>query len=55
MADLLFDGWQGALLRMKIERSAAPLNSFIESTLLGACRLDPQPTSRADSAAAPLP
>ncbi len=55
MADLLFDGWQGALLRMKIERSAAPLNSFIESTLLGACRLEPQPSSRRSGAVGPLP
>ena len=25
MADFLLDAWQGALLRMKIERSVAPL------------------------------
>jgi TetR/AcrR family transcriptional regulator, transcriptional repressor for nem operon len=41
MADLLFDGWQGALLRMKIERSAAPLHAFIENSLLGACAATP--------------
>ncbi|MEK8093747.1 TetR family transcriptional regulator C-terminal domain-containing protein [Methylocystis sp. IM3] len=55
MADLLFDGWQGALLRMKIERSAEPLKSFVESTLLGACRLDPPPSRRPEGAGAPLP
>jgi TetR/AcrR family transcriptional repressor of nem operon len=38
MADLLVDGWQGAMLRMKVERSAAPLHAFIEETLLGYCR-----------------
>jgi TetR/AcrR family transcriptional regulator, transcriptional repressor for nem operon len=38
MADLLVDGWQGAMLRMKVERSAAPLRAFIEETLLGYCR-----------------
>ncbi|WP_457795992.1 TetR family transcriptional regulator C-terminal domain-containing protein [Methylocystis sp. S23] len=38
MADLLVDGWQGAMLRMKIERSAAPLHAFIEETLLFYCR-----------------
>ncbi|MBL1258759.1 MULTISPECIES: TetR/AcrR family transcriptional regulator [Methylocystis] len=37
MADLLIDGWQGAMLRMKIEQSAAPLYGFIEETLLGYC------------------
>ncbi|BDV35385.1 TetR/AcrR family transcriptional regulator [Methylocystis iwaonis] len=37
MADLLIDGWQGAMLRMKIEQSAAPLHAFIEETLLGYC------------------
>ncbi|PPD43114.1 MAG: TetR family transcriptional regulator [Methylocystis sp.] len=37
MADLLVDGWQGALLRMKVERSAAPLHAFINETLLGYC------------------
>jgi TetR/AcrR family transcriptional regulator, transcriptional repressor for nem operon len=38
MADLLVDGWQGAMLRMKVERATAPLNAFIEETLLGYCR-----------------
>lgn len=38
MADLLVDGWQGAMLRMKVERSAAPLHAFIQETLLGYCR-----------------
>jgi TetR/AcrR family transcriptional repressor of nem operon len=37
MADLIFDGWQGALLRMKIECSAAPLYAFIQAGLVGAC------------------
>jgi TetR/AcrR family transcriptional regulator, transcriptional repressor for nem operon len=37
MADLLIDGWQGAMLRMKIEQSSAPLHAFIEETLLGYC------------------
>jgi TetR/AcrR family transcriptional regulator, transcriptional repressor for nem operon len=37
MADLLFDGWQGAMLRMKVERAATPLHAFIEETLLGYC------------------
>jgi TetR/AcrR family transcriptional repressor of nem operon len=38
MADLLVDGWQGAMLRMKVERSAGPLDAFIEEMLLGYCR-----------------
>jgi TetR/AcrR family transcriptional repressor of nem operon len=46
MADLLFDGWQGAMLRMKIERSAAPLNAFIEATLIGACAATPPDAPR---------
>lgn len=37
MADLLVDGWQGAMLRMKIERSAAPLHGYISQTLLLYC------------------
>lgn len=38
MADLLIDAWQGALLRMKIERSSAPLCAFLDEILLGYCR-----------------
>jgi TetR/AcrR family transcriptional regulator, transcriptional repressor for nem operon len=38
LADLLVDGWQGAMLRMKIERSDAPLRGFIDETLLAYCR-----------------
>ncbi len=38
MADLLIDGWQGAMLRIKVERSSAPLHAFIDETLLGYCR-----------------
>lgn len=30
MADFLVDYWQGALLRMKIERSEAPLDAFMK-------------------------
>ena len=30
MADFLVDYWRGALLRMKIERSEAPLNAFMK-------------------------
>lgn len=37
MADLLVDGWQGAMLRMKVERAAGPLHAFIAETLLGYC------------------
>lgn len=33
MADLLANTWQGALLRMKIEQSIAPLNEFCEHLL----------------------
>lgn len=33
MADLLVDGWQGALLRMKVERSTAPLKAFCDEIL----------------------
>lgn len=33
MADLLVDGWQGALLRMKIEQSSEPLRRFCDQTL----------------------
>jgi TetR/AcrR family transcriptional repressor of nem operon len=35
MADLLADGWQGALLRMKVEQSVRPLESLIEHLLGG--------------------
>jgi TetR/AcrR family transcriptional regulator, transcriptional repressor for nem operon len=41
MADLLIDGWQGAMLRMKIEQSATPLHAFIEEMLLGYCAARP--------------
>jgi TetR/AcrR family transcriptional regulator, transcriptional repressor for nem operon len=43
MADILFDGWQGAMLRMKVARSAAPLHAFITETLRGYCSA-PSPT-----------
>ncbi|WP_349431846.1 TetR family transcriptional regulator C-terminal domain-containing protein [Methylomarinum sp. Ch1-1] len=33
MADLLFNSWQGALLRMKIEQSVEPLQDCIETLL----------------------
>jgi len=33
MADLLFNSWQGALLRMKIEQSIAPLQSCCQALL----------------------
>ncbi len=33
MADFLSDAWQGALLRMKIEQSTAPLNSCYQNLL----------------------
>lgn len=45
MADLLFDGWQGAMLRMKVAQSAAPLHAFIQETLRGYC--GPQPGAQA--------
>lgn len=32
LANLLFDSWQGALLRMKVDRSTQPLSQFIEIT-----------------------
>jgi TetR/AcrR family transcriptional regulator, transcriptional repressor for nem operon len=35
MADLLVNFWQGALLRMKVERSAAPLRQFCDCVLDG--------------------
>lgn len=35
MADLLADGWQGALLRMKIEQSTKPLAVFCRHFLQG--------------------
>jgi TetR/AcrR family transcriptional repressor of nem operon len=35
MADLLADAWQGALLRMKVEQSARPLERFVEHLLDG--------------------
>jgi TetR/AcrR family transcriptional repressor of nem operon len=37
LADLLTNGWQGALLRMKVERSSAPLYAFLDEMLLGYC------------------
>ena len=33
LADLLVNAWQGALLRMKIERSTAPLEQCVQSLL----------------------
>jgi TetR/AcrR family transcriptional repressor of nem operon len=33
MADLLVNAWQGALLRMKIERSTGPLERCCQSLL----------------------
>lgn len=38
LANFLVNGWQGALLRMKIERSAGPLREFVDEILLGYCR-----------------
>lgn len=38
MADLLTNAWQGALLRMKLERSVGPLHQFLEEILLGYCK-----------------
>lgn len=38
LADMLVNGWQGALLRMKVERSTAPLRAFVDDMLLGYCR-----------------
>lgn len=38
LANLLVNAWQGALLRMKIERSAGPLREFVDEILLGYCR-----------------
>lgn len=38
MADLLTNAWQGALLRMKVERSSAPLFAFLDEMLLGYCK-----------------
>jgi TetR/AcrR family transcriptional repressor of nem operon len=35
MADFLVNVWQGALLRMKIERSVRPLAQFCEMLLDG--------------------
>ena len=35
MADLLADGWQGALLRMKVEQSVQPLEAVIGALLGG--------------------
>jgi TetR/AcrR family transcriptional repressor of nem operon len=47
MADLLIDGWQGALLRMKISRSLAPLENFINEILLGYFGVADAPPPRA--------
>ena len=38
LADLLLNAWQGAMLRMKVERSTAPLREFVEEVLLNYCR-----------------
>jgi TetR/AcrR family transcriptional repressor of nem operon len=38
LADLLVNAWQGAMLRMKVERSAGPLREFVDELLLGYCR-----------------
>ena len=38
LADLLLNAWQGAMLRMKVERSTAPLREFVEEVLLSYCR-----------------
>lgn len=38
MADLLTNAWQGALLRMKLERSIRPLQEFLDEILLGYCK-----------------
>jgi TetR/AcrR family transcriptional repressor of nem operon len=38
MADILTNAWQGAMLRMKIERSSAPLYGFLDEMLLGYCK-----------------
>ncbi len=35
MADILLNGWQGALLRMKIEKSTDPLTQCCEHLLRG--------------------
>jgi TetR/AcrR family transcriptional repressor of nem operon len=35
MADLLADGWQGALLRMKVEQSVRPLEALVAHLLDG--------------------
>lgn len=35
MADFLVNGWQGALLRMKLERSVRPLTQFYDMVLNG--------------------
>ncbi len=32
LANLLFDAWQGALLRMKVDRSTRPLTQFVDIT-----------------------
>jgi TetR/AcrR family transcriptional repressor of nem operon len=33
MADLMLNGWQGALLRMKVEQSVTPLKACCEDLL----------------------
>jgi TetR/AcrR family transcriptional repressor of nem operon len=38
VADVLTNAWQGALLRMKVERSSAPLRAFLDEVLLGYCK-----------------
>ena len=35
LAGLLFDAWQGAILRMRVNRSVQPLRQFLDSTLSG--------------------
>jgi TetR/AcrR family transcriptional repressor of nem operon len=54
MADLLCDGWQGALLRMKVEQSVRPLERFVGCTLDGYFRAGEGNRASGQSSLSPL-
>ena len=41
LAAVLIDGWQGALLRAKVERTSAPLDAFLDILLPSLLRAEP--------------
>ena len=40
LAGLVFDNWQGAILRMRVEGSTVPLRAFVDQTLNIIIKLD---------------